>query len=205
MDLKAKWEHDYIEDLDLTQIEWIKLNSEQLREFYRVNYWDKDAWEWVHGEKANSLSLSPIGLHYLCYDSVGFANGQFSFLLGVVNNKVGKKTIVAAMMYLDSYFLYDSLKKPVTYISSIETNSYFRNKELCQQLCDVIIKFINPEQHVATSRPSEIGEKLNLFEKLKNALIKNGFKKMIGIDDWQYRNELEQLEAKLKTLGTMPK
>ena len=202
MVLTTKWEHDYIEGLDLTQIEWIKLNSKQLEDFYRDNYLDKEAWEWVHDESAKGCFISPIGLRYLDYSApIDDINKKYSYLLGIVNNKANKKTIVAAMVYLDSYFIFENQETPVTYISTIETNSYFWNKGLFHQLCGAIIRFVNPEQHILITKLSDMGLKINLFEKLRENLIKKGFTKNILIDNWEHK-EYRQF---LKTLGTMPK
>ena len=39
---EEKWIKEYIENVDLKNIEWIKLNSTELNEFFKKNYLEKD-------------------------------------------------------------------------------------------------------------------------------------------------------------------
>lgn len=179
MDIKDKWIYDYIKDIDLSNIKWVKFNVNELDSFYQENYLDKDVWQYVYTQN-NSSFISPLGLHYLAFD---YYRDEYNFLLGIVDNNVGKKTIVAAMVYLENYYLFENQNVPLTYISTIETNLYFWNKGIYKNLCEVVINFINPNQHVLISRESVVGEKHHVVKKLKDALVNNGFEKTIWIDD----------------------
>ena len=37
-----KWYQEYIADIDLNELKWIKLNQAELKEFYDENYYDFD-------------------------------------------------------------------------------------------------------------------------------------------------------------------
>ena len=51
-------------------------------------------------------------LYYLTFNN---SYNGYNYLLGVANNNVGKKTIVAAIVYLDKYYFFEDLIIPVTY------------------------------------------------------------------------------------------
>ena len=119
-----KWEFDYINDLNLSNIEWLNLDVQQLISFYIENYLDKRIWQYVSDSSVGSVIQSPIGMSYLSFDN---NSDECNFLLGVVKNNCDKKTIVCAMVYLDNYYVYKDQSTPVTYIISAETNKYFIN------------------------------------------------------------------------------
>lgn len=180
MDLNEKWINNYIDNIDLSKIEWIKFDGEQLMTFYQENYLDEDVWQYVFS-RVNSPYVSPIGLHYLSFD---YSNNNYSFLLGIVDNYIGKKTIVSAMIYFEKYYMFENQSIPLTYISSVETNSYFWNKGIYKRLCEVVINFINSEQHILISEESDMGKRYHVVKKLEETLVKNGFKKRILVDDY---------------------
>ena len=177
-----KWISDYNENVSVEKINWIKLNSSELGDFFENNYLDKKTCEYVYDENANSLFPTPLGMTYLNFDNV-LDGEKYSFLLGIVNNSIGKKTVVAATIYIDEYFMFEDQEKPVTYISTMEVNSYFRNRGIYKEMCGILIKFINPNQHIITTKQSEMGAQYNVFEILKNNLIYKGFQNNIFIDN----------------------
>lgn len=182
-----KWINDYIKNIDLKNIEWIKLNSTELDEFLQINYFDRELWEYVHDNDANSLYSTLLGMHYLnLYSPTN--NKEYSFLLGIVNNSISKKTIVCSITYLDEYFIFTDQKVPLTYISTIEVNSFFRNQGLCKKVCEIFFDFINPNQHILTSRQSEMGKKCKVYNILRKAAIKKGFEKYILEDNYNLDN-----------------
>ncbi|MBR6690625.1 MAG: hypothetical protein IKL65_04780 [Bacilli bacterium] len=183
MNLKEKWEKDYIDNLDLNEIEWVNLNKQQLLDFYEENYLDKKEWQYVSNMDTWGI---PLGLRYLSFRP---ENKNYNYLLGLVKNNVDKKTIVAAMIYVPNYFVFTNQDIPVTFICTIETNLYFRNKGLSKQLCDQILNFINPSQHIIVTRETDMGKKYNVLNILKETLFKNGFDKTIWENDiWNYNN-----------------
>ena len=183
MEKANKWISEYIENINLEKIEWIKLNSSELNNFIRENYLDEDTWQYVRDENVNSLYPTLLGMHYLNLDN-SINNRAYSFLLGIVDNNIGKKTIVGATIYLDEYFIFTDQESPLTYISTMEVNSYFRNRGIYKKMCEVLIKFVNQNQHIITTMQSEIGLKCHVFEILKKELEKSGFKNYIFEDSY---------------------
>lgn len=199
MDKYNKWLHDYIDDIDITKIEWIKFTDDELREFYQKNYLDRDIRKYVGNQPNFSYLLNPIGLRYLTFD----CNDEDSFLLGLVNNSIGKKTIVAAMVYSEDCYLFANQKIPLTYISTLEVNSYFWNSGIYKKLCEEVINFINSNQHILITEESSMGKRCKVIKILKETLKKNGFTKTLWIDNFSYYDNLEFQEivcAKQKTL-----
>lgn len=187
MEKANKWISEYIENINLEKIEWIKLNSSELNNFIRENYLDEDTWQYVRDENVNSLYPTLLGMHYLNLDN-SINNRAYSFLLGIVDNNIGKKTIVGAAIYLDEYFIFTDQESPLTYISTMEVNSYFRNRGIYKKMCEVLIKFVNQNQHIITTMQSEIGLKCHVFEILKEELEKSGFKNYIFEDSYHLIN-----------------
>lgn len=187
MEKANKWISEYIENINLEKIEWIKLNSSELNNFIRENYLDEDTWQYVRDENVNSLYPTLLGMHYLNLDN-SINKRAYSFLLGIVDNNIGKKTIVGATIYLDEYFIFTDQESPLTYISTMEVNSYFRNRGIYKKMCEVLIKFVNQNQHIITTMQSEIGLKCHVFEILKKELEKSGFKNYIFEDSYHLIN-----------------
>lgn len=103
-----KWETEYIKNIDLTKIKWIKLNGEDLIKYIDLNYLDKKTWSYVLNEKVSSVFASPLGLKYL---NINMENSNYNFLLGVVQNNIGKNTIVADICYINDYYYLITKKK----------------------------------------------------------------------------------------------
>lgn len=186
MTKNEKWVFDYINGVDINNVKWIKLNSSELEVFFQKNYFDDNSYEYVSDEGNKFQPNVPLGLHYLSYDF----NNNYSFLLGIVNNKIGKKTIVANIMFLENEFLFQKQKNPITYISSIEVNAYFQNRGIYKKMCEIFINFIDHDQHVVVSKESKMGEKCKVFDTLKASLLKNGFQKQILADNCLYNSKL---------------
>lgn len=185
-----KWEKEYIEGLDISKIKWIKLNSLELEQFLKENYFDERLYNYVG--TFDNVFLNPLGLHYLTLDSTMGA----TYILGVVENNIGKSTIVAVAKLDEKYYIFTNQDNPITYVAFAETNSYFRNLGIFKKLCDVFYDFINPEQHILASKESEFGEKVHTFNHLKTALLARGFKKEIIHDD--HRMQTYEIFASLK-------
>ena len=173
---------DYIENVDLERIKWIKLNSKELDSFFEENYLDKKNWEYILDDNASNLFPTILGMNYLNLDDPN-NNKLSSFLIGIVDNNIDKKTVICATIYKEKYYIYNDQEVPVTYITTMEVNSYFRNKGVYKKMCEALIDFINPYQHIVTTKESQMGIKCNTFETLKRILISNGFKNRIFQDN----------------------
>ncbi|MBR3661048.1 MAG: hypothetical protein IKN63_03990 [Bacilli bacterium] len=171
-----KWENEYIHGVNLENIEWIKLNNIDLRKFYEENYLDRKLWQYVSIK--SGIFNCPFGLYYLTIDAPSSLI-DYNYLLGIVDNKIGKKTIVADMIYYENYHFFGEKIKPMTYISTVEVNHYFRSKGIFKKLCEEVINFINQDNNIMVSPESEMGKIYNTFEIFKNILMEKGFKKCI--------------------------
>ncbi|MBQ6283069.1 MAG: hypothetical protein IJK66_06055 [Bacilli bacterium] len=172
-----KWKHNYIDNLDLSKIEWLKLSSGELEAFYNSNYIDRDLWQYV-SNKDNTAFHTPIGLRYLTFDTCD----KYNYLIGIVENNIGKNTIVAAMVYIDEYHMFVNQREPFTYISTMEVNSYFWNMGIFKELCKATLQIIK-NQHVLVTRESEMGEKCHVLANFRKILLESGFDKEIIVDD----------------------
>ena len=177
-----KWYNDYIKNVDLGKMQWIKYNANELDSFLENNYLDREVWEYVHDENASSIFPTLLGMNYLSTNSP-LNNKKYSFLLGIVDNNIGKKTVVAAAIYLDEYIIFTDQEIPITYISTLEVNSYFRNRGIYKKMCEVLINFINSDQHIVITKQTEMGAKCHVFDILRNTLISNKFHNYIFEDN----------------------
>ena len=178
-----KWINNYIKNVNLDEIEWIKLNTTELDSFLEDNYLDKEEWKYVHDENANSLYPTLLGMNYLNINSP-INDKEYSFLLGIVDNNIGKKTIVAATIYLDEHLIFTDQDRPVTYISTMEVNSFLRKRGIFKKMCKMLINFVNPNQHIVTTKQTEMGLVCKTFNTLSNTLIYNGFENYIFEDNY---------------------
>ena len=110
--VKEKLIPEYIEGVDLSQIKWLNLDAKQLYNFLTENYtYEVDGERLFVGNvdktKFNDCDNSPLGIKYLSYkDPEGYdypmdmpQHDSNNYLIGVVNNNIGKKTMVAAITY----------------------------------------------------------------------------------------------------------
>ena len=178
MILMDKWVRDYIKNVDISNIEWIKLNGRELEAFFQENYLDKEAWEYVLDRDANSLYPMLLGLSYLTLNDPR-SEVPYNFLLGVVDNNIGKKTIVGDIIYMDEYMVFSNQIEPLTYMASVEVNAYFRNRGITRKMYGAFFQVIRPNQHVLTSMLSDMGKRYKLLEITKQVALERGFKGQI--------------------------
>lgn len=176
-----KWLHNYIDNVDITNIEWLNLNQKELSVFFNNNYYDEKEYAFVF----DGYYTVPFGLHYLTFNSFNYS---YNCLLGVVDNNIGKKTIVAAMVYDEDLYLFEEQCVPVTYISTVEVNSYFRNNGIYKRMCDEFVKIFNSDQYLVISKESEMGKLCGVVKNLDKALYSNGFSNKCFVDDYLFDN-----------------
>lgn len=175
--------NDYINNINLENITWLNLNSSELKEFLEENYFDKEKWEYVLDKSKDTIYPVLLGMNYLnIYSHIN--NKSSNFFLGVVNNNIGKKTIISAIIYLEEYYMFTNQNIPLTYISTIEVNSYFRNKGIYKKSCKALLNFLNYDQHILISKQSEMGKKCKVFEIFKETALNNGFQNQILEDNY---------------------
>lgn len=188
MDLLKKWEREYINNLNINNIEWIKLDKNELEKFLLDNYYDSDFSCYVLSD--DGFFGVPIGLNYLSFE-YGNRYSNYNFILGVIDNNINKKTIVAVIIYIDKYYLFTEQTLPITYISSVEVNSYFRNKGILTEMTEELINFINPNQDILVSEESELGRRCGVYSKIRNNLFNKGFTNYIWIDNNDYNEDID--------------
>ena len=193
-----KWKKGYIDNLDLRKIEWIKLNFEGLDKFLKENYYDEELYQYVLG---NRISIYPpiLGMTYLSIEH-HLIGKNYSYFLGIINNNIGKKTIVCAISYYERYFISKEHSKPITYISTVEVNSFFRNLGLSKLMFENFFKIVNFEQHILISEQSEMGTRCNVFDNFIKIALSNDFPNFILEDS--YNCSSKQIR---EMLGTKPK
>lgn len=182
---------NYIEGIDLNNIKYINLTNDELMKFYIENYYDSK--NGVLAETYDdSLGLnSPIGMYFLNFESMP----GMKYVLGVVNNNINKKTIVSALVYCDEYKMFSNQKDYITYLSTVETNLYFRNKGLYHDLISNSFKFINPNQNILISEISNMGKECHVYNSFIQIFRNKGFMMSINNESDEFNKDLysEQL------------
>ena len=145
MNNTKKWVKEYTENVDLNKIEWIKLNAEDLKAFFDNNYLDKKTWEYVCDKDANTIYPTILGMNYLNFDNP-INNKKYSYLLGIVSNSIGKKTVVAATIYIDKYFI-NLIESGVDFINiSYHKDDEFISYNQLKHIWDVFKKYSTSNQ-----------------------------------------------------------
>lgn len=186
MNKKEKWYKQYIEGIDLNNIEWKVMTSSELYSFYKKNYMD------LRGCFVSEENNVPYGMYYLSFTRMNYDDLYF---VGLCKNKKGKKTIICAIHYVDNYMLFKSQRMPITYIETIEVNKYFRNMGLLSKMIHNFSFVLNPNQHILCTDESENGKIHGVYNKLCSILKQNGFDKSIEFDSslYTYSDEYERL------------
>ena len=172
-----KWINNYISGLNIDSIDWVILDNLELQKFYDENYLDKTNWKYVTDDL---LFKKPIGMHYLSFDT---DTPNIKFFLGICNNIIGKKTIVACIAYTDNYKLFKDQSIPITYLYTCEVNRHFRKRNISKKMFDEFAKVVNTNQHVIVSSQSEFGKSCHTHKNLYDSLINNDFNKNITLKD----------------------
>ncbi len=164
-----RWINEYIEDIDLRDIKWINLNYEEFGMFLKENYYDFIDKTYVTDKKINSSYFIPLGMCYLYYTDT---LNDYKYILGVVKNKKGKYTIISAVIFLDNIYISKEQVNPMTFLCSIEVNSFFRRKGIMKKTCEFLSDFIPNNQDIIVSKESEMGKKCNSFSTIYSCITK---------------------------------
>ena len=190
-----KWYNNYIEGVNLEEIEWRKFNFNELISFLHRNYYDEEYESFVMVRDENN-NFSPIGMTYLTFNKL---DARDEYLLGLVKNKKGSKTIVACMIFKSKCILeFDSIK-PVTYIETVETNKYFQCNGLFTQMINELPNFIDNSQNILITPDEGVGKEVEVNERIKTILLAKGLTEDIRSKDEideEYLTSLKKVKQK---------
>jgi len=196
VDKYNKWYNNYIEGINLDEIEWKKLNYNELIKFYYHNYFDDEYNSFVMTRNRNNQFL-PFGMMYLTMDP---DNIHDEYIVGLAKNKAGLQTIVACFTYISQYRLINDKYKMITYIRSVEVNEYFQNRGIFIKMLSCILDFINKHQDIVVAMERDMGPIIHITNQMKNYLMKNGFSGEICneyIIDEMYLDENNNVKRKI--------
>lgn len=179
MELKDiyRWTREYTWGIDASKIEWVVMDTYHLMEFFDKNYLDVDCWNYATDDL---LDHHPVGMHYLTFRR---ESPDMRYLIGMCDNKIGRKTIIGCISYVENYKLFTNQSVPLTYLCTCEINKYFRNRGLSKIMFDEFAKVINPNQHFIATPQSPDGGFCHVHDNLRKSLVNNGFSKSITLKD----------------------
>lgn len=160
-----KWYQDYLKDVNLDDIEYKSFNYQELLKFLKENYYDEEFNKYVYWEPDGFMS--PFGMYYLEFSTSSY---DFSYFLGLVNNYKGTKTIAFCMVYDDNFGPRDETENRYGYISTVETNYFFRDKGVLNKSL-VQLKDVFKNNDILVLSPESLqGSRVGMFEKIKTHL-----------------------------------
>lgn len=166
-----KWLEQYMVPLDKEkmneQIVWLKLSGDQLFQFLMENYVDNNKqvmWN------INWLPTA-LGTRYINF----LHSAGFKYLIGVIPNKVGKKTIVACLCYQNDKICSISQEKPVNYIQTIEVNAFYQRQGLFKLLASKIKDVIDLDKDLVITDEADDGIKFHTTSRIANILKEQGY------------------------------
>ena len=166
--MKEIWYHDYIENVNNENITWINLTKKELIEFFKENYYDDKYQKYV---TEDAEGIIPLGMYYLTIEPLE----GFKHILGISKNNKGTNTIIGAICYIDDYKLFSDQNKYITYFSTIEVNSYFRNQGISKKLIKASYDFVKHDQHILISDLSTMGRACDMLNLTKDIYYRLGF------------------------------
>lgn len=166
--LIRKWFEDYIVPFDKEEVTWLNLTSEELKEFLDKNYLDSNKYVGWN----NSFLYNVLGMQYLGY--INIIPG-FKYLIGVIPNKIDKFTIVASLCYDTDHFFELNQTVGVNWIQMVETNVFYQNNGLFNQICKMLPSYIDYSKDLILTDESTDGMKYHTHQKIGQALVEKGF------------------------------
>ena len=119
-----RWKKDYIDGINIQQIEYLILNEEALKHFIVDNYFDDESCSFVSRQLDH---YRPIGLKYLMFNNE-VKNDPYTqnkrYLLGVCVNNKGTKTIVSVIKFIDGFIFSEDYTTPFTFFASVEVKQF---------------------------------------------------------------------------------
>jgi len=191
-----KWYKDFIEEVDLSNIKWVKLNSEELLNFYNENYFDKESNCLALSTKQNSMVVSPFGLELTSYSSDKVCQ-EFTHLLGIAPNKKGTYTIVSKVKMHENYkYIYDI--DDCIFIDYIEVNKFFKQRGIYKFTVQSLTKFIDLNKNIVLTNETEEGQMCRVQEWFRKILNVNNFTGIVKTEDDIVKEINENIKKRLK-------
>jgi len=168
-----KWYQEYIADVDLTKLKWIKLDHAELKEFYDENYYDSEAKYYAISSKKRGFIVSPFGLEITSF-LFDMEQKKSKHILGIVPNNKGKYTIVCKIKFREDYMLCDT-SSPYIYINCMEVNRFFRNMGISKRSVYQFYNLINMDKDIIMSDETDNGKECHVNENFCNTLHSLGY------------------------------
>ncbi len=185
-----RWEHEYIDDINLDNRFYLNLNKDEMIKFINDNYFDKSINKYVTGKGFYMI----MGLQYIDVDCAFTRGDSIRYLLCVAKNNKGTYTILSDVIYHENCLnVFDEQTLPVTLLEYSEANQYFRNKGLNKDILKEFARTIDHSKMMLTTSQSVLGCKYHVFDTLKEYLQEYGFDKdirMLSQMDMNYINTL---------------
>lgn len=191
-----KWYNDFIDEVDLSNINWVKLNSEELLNFYNNNYYDKDIDCFVLSTKENSMVVSPFGLELTSYSSDN-ACYEFIHLLGIVPNRKGTYTIVSKIKMHEKYKYVSDMDECI-FIDYIEVNRFFRQRGIYKLTIDALTKFIDLNKNIVLTNETKEGKECRVHELFRKILNENSFVGVVKTEEDMAKEINKSLQKRLR-------
>lgn len=195
-----RWKQQY-NTVDLNSLEWVVMDTYALLNFYDTNYVDEELDEAV---SEDIMHYHALGMHYV---PMRKESPDIRYLIGMCNNSIGKKTMIACISYVENYRLFVGQYTPLTHLCTCEVNKFFRNRGISKMMFDEFAKVIRPNQHFISTPQSDDGAFCHVHRNLYNSLINSGFEMSITLPNRdeehltpEYRELLcsEPMQLKLK-------
>lgn len=168
-----KWFEDYIVPLDIENIAWLNLTGEEMQKFLIENYVDENS---NYVCVSNSIIYNVLGMKYLSFYNV---IPQFNYIVGVIPNRVGKKTIVSCLCYEKNRIWDINQENLVNFIQNIETNIFYRYQGLFSTLITKIISCIDLSKDLVISDEEDDGLDIHTIDRITEVLRSQGYDKNI--------------------------
>ena len=162
-----KWLNDYMVPLDKEEIVWLNLTSEELLQFLKGNYVDDNKQVMWH---INWLPTA-LGMRYINF----LHTAGFNYLIGVIPNKVGKKTIVASLCYQKDKICSVKQEKPVNYIQAIEVNAFYQRQGLFKVIASKIKDVMDFNKDLVITDEEDDGIAFHIIERITGILREQGY------------------------------
>lgn len=195
--MQSKWYTNYVEGVNLENIEWKRFNYNDLIRFFYQSYYDEDYEAFVMTRDENNNFL-PYGMTYLSFTKL---NQSDEYLIGLVGNKQGLKTIACCIIFKSKYLVEHDSIKPVTYIDTVETNKFFQNRGLFTKMVRNLPQFIDTDQDILITPEEGMGRVIGVNSIIKRVLIEQGFAGDIRSEyeiDEEYLMNLKKTKTKIK-------